>query len=1005
MSLFKKRAAQPVSAPEASGERRHLTILFYDIVGSTSLAERHDPETLRATLDLIHEAARGAIEAHGGSIEQVMGDGGMAYFGYPVASEDAAFSAVHAALDLLETRREMASVPDIRIGIASSVVVLPKAPKALAGGRLGAVGVAPNLAARLEAAAPVNAILVSPATYALTHRAVEFKPIEGLDLKGFPDVSRAWHAVALQPIASRFQRDRDGSGKLTGRKEEVAKLRAAWVRAKAGKSDAIVLEGEPGIGKSRILAEVAKTVADEGEAVRTILLQCQPRTQGEALFSIVAMYERAYEENSDPLLCAAAMRTAERLSVLEEDETLSTHARRDAILNAVVEEILTLVADRPLLVMGEDLHWSDEVSLAALDRLAARTSDKPLLLIGTTRPVAGLRSEPGTFTLLPLSPITREDAYALIDITARTPLARSTQNWIVDRADGNPLFLTELTTFAVEAMAAGGKLSDISGAHVESLSDLLATRLQSSGVAKRTAQIASVVGRVSPYHLLAKLATGYDKQSLDADLQRLVDHGLQDIIDDGYSYAFRHALVRDVAYDSQLRSVRQELHGKIVDLVDADPALAESVPDILLAEHCLAAERTQRGTELLLHVAEDAIRRSALQAPKKMLERVLTLAETLDPSLERDLIQLQAITLLGPLVTLLEGSRLAEPLYDRGQALYFALPEAQRSAFFPVLWGWWFTASNLVEQTRRSEVLIRDVTPQADPESRLQALHCGWATLFDGGAHDRCLSTIADGLALYEPEVGQHSRYVYGHDAKVCGLGERALSGWLTGQLEVSAEAVAHCESWADHTGHLSSQLHGLDIASQVAFFRHDLSEIDRILSKMSDLSDIDAVPAIAAKRQIFRGWMAARKGNSGQIEAVTQGLTALRGFGVMEDVPFYADIAADVAAASGSVEAALGPLDEAIEESRSTGLTYWLPELLRRKAMLSSPSKAAGALDEAFEIAFAQNAQMLVMRNIASRLDLGLDVPADHVVRVGSKIGQVYDCNLRQKVVHALDL
>ncbi|KAG1647412.1 hypothetical protein GQR58_030626 [Nymphon striatum] len=209
------------------------------------------------------------------------------------------------------------------------------------------------------------------------------------------------------------------------------------------------------------------------------------------------------------------------------------------------------------------------------------------------------------------------------------------------------------------------------------------------------------------------------------------------------------------------------------------------------------------------------------------------------------------------------------------------LPFPKRNAlrFFPVLWGWWFTASNLVEQTRRSEVLIRDVTPQA---ARLQALHCGWATLFDGGAHDRCLSTISDGLALYDPEVGQRSRHVYGHDARVCGLGERALSGWLTGQLEVSAEAAAHCEAWADETAHLSSQLHGLDIASQVAFFRHDLHEIDRILSKMADLSEADAVPAIAAKRQIFRGWMAARKGDSGQIEAVTQGLSALRGFGCL---------------------------------------------------------------------------------------------------------------------------
>jgi predicted ATPase len=295
------------------------------------------------------------------------------------------------------------------------------------------------------------------------------------------------------------------------------------------------------------------------------------------------------------------------------------------------------------------------------------------------------------------------------------------------------------------------------------------------------------------------------------------------------------------------------------------------------------------------------------------------------------------------------------------------------------------------------------VTPEADPESRLQALHCGWATLFDGGAHARCLSTISDGLALYDPQVGQLSRYRYGHDAKVCGLGERALCGWLTGRLEMSAAAVAECEDWADHTAHLASQLHGLDIASQAAFFRHDLSEVDRILSKMERLSDAGGVPVITAKRQIFRGWMAARAGDSGQIDAVTQGLEALRTFGVMEDMPFYADIAADVTAASGKVDAAMGPLDAAIEEARSTGLTYWLPELLRRKAILSGGAVAVSALDEAFEVAYGQDAQMLVLRNVASRVDLGLALPSSHASRLRDKIDTISDCALRRKVSGAL--
>lgn len=999
MSLFKKRSEAPANVALHEGERRQLTVLFYDVVGSTSLVAHNDPERLREALALIHDAARTTLESHGGSVEQVMGDGGMAYFGYPVASEEAALLAVTAALELLAVRDTLPGAPNIRIGIATSVVVLPNQPDAGSAGRLGAVGVAPNLAARLEAAAPVNQILVAPATHALTRRAVGFEKSDALDLKGFPDVRHAWRPLSLNVAASRFQRDRDGSAKFTGRKAEIATLTAAWHRAIAGKGRALMIEGEPGIGKSRMLAEFTQNM-DEG---RHLLLQCQPRTQGDALFGIIAMYERAYEEGSDAALSAAAERTAEQLGALEDDDTLSPAALREAIVSTVTDELIDLAKDTPLLVLAEDLHWADEVTLAVLDRLATLVCAHRIVIVATSRPGPESNTLKPTFQTVPLSPINDTEAQDLIDVTALTPLSVQTRDWIVERADGNPLFLTELTAFASEAVAEGRPLADITGANVGSLIELLSARLESAGMAKRTAQIASVLGREIQYDLLSKLAAAAGRTGLDADLQRLVDHGLTEIISNGYSYAFRHALIRDVAYDSQLRAVREKLHGKIVDLVDANPALAEAMPDILLAEHCLAAQRTGRGAALLLRVAEDAIRRSALRAPRKMLERVLALSDRLATGPDRDLLQLRAITLLGPLVTLLDGPRAAAPLYEQGQALYFALPETARDAFFPVLWGWWFTSSNLVEQTRRSEVLIRDVTPQADPESRLQALHCGWATLFDGGAHARCLSTISDGLALYDPQVGHQSRYRYGHDAKVCGLGERALCGWLIGQLEMSAAAVAECETWADHTAHLSSQLHGLDIASQAAFFRHDLVEVDRILSKMEGLSDADGVPVITAKRQIFRGWMAARTGDTGQIEAVTAGLEALRSFGVMEDMPFYADIAADVMAASGAIDAAIGPLDAAIQEARSTGLTYWLPELLRRKAVLSGGATARTALDEGFDVAYAQDAQMLVMRNVASRLDMDLVLPPEHAARLRGKIDTISDCALRRKVIGAL--
>ncbi len=999
MSLFKKSSAKPKVQSEQTGERRQLTVLFYDIVGSTSLVDHDDPEALRFALDQIHKAARDVLGDHGGSLEQVMGDGGMAYFGYPEASEDAALMAVQSALMLLDMRAEIPNAPDIRIGIATSVVILPDTPEALAAGRLGAVGVAPNLAARLEAACPVNQVLVGPATQSLTRRAIDFEPVDGLNLKGFPDVTRAWRAKAMMDAGSRFERDRDGTAEFAGRSEEVSRLLESWQQAKSGTGAAYLIEGEPGIGKSRILAEITRQAFD----ARVILLQCQPRTQGEALFSVIRMYDRAYEAGNDEALAAVALRTAEQLGALEEDESLSANARRDAIVGTVADGFLELTNDAPLLLLAEDLHWVDEVTLAVLARLGLQSRDHALMVLATTRPDAGLQDLEDSYVPLPLATVDRPEALALVDGCAKAPLSAATRDWIVDKADGNPLFLIELTAHAVETVTGLGGPSDLGGITVDSLRDLLSVRFESAGQAKRTAQIASVLGREYPHHLLARLSTSLSGAELDADLQRLLDHGIQDMVGNGYSYAFRHALVRDVAYDSQLRSVRKALHGKIVDLVDGDPGLSADVPDVLLAEHCLSAERNLRGTGLLIDVAEDAIKRSALRAPRAMLERALKLAEGLAEGPERDLLQLRATALLGPLVTLLSGHREAGPLYEAGQALYFKLPQAQRAPFFPVLWGWWFTSGNLIEQTRRSEVLIRDVSAQADAESRLQALHCGWATLFDGGAHHRCLSAIDQGLALFDDEAAHRSRHLYGHDAKVCGLGERALCEWLTGRADLSKASIRNCEIWGDETAHLASQLHGLDIATQVAFFNHDLPEIDRILSKMERLSEGDAAPAILAKRQIFRGWMAARNGDVGHRDAVTRGLKALHDFGVLEDTPFYADIAAQVTAAAGDILGALGPLDETIAEARTTRLTYWLPELLRRKALLIGGTGAESALDEAFEMSQTQGAQMLALRNLGTRIDLGLLFPPQIADAMRTHIDAISDSALKQKVSDAL--
>lgn len=1008
--LFGSGKARAARQAQAEGERRQVTVLFYDIVGSVDMVRALDAEEVRARLLDVHETARRLMAEHAGSLEQVLGDGGMAYFGFRTVTEDAVLQAVEAAAALLDARAGMAAAPDIRIGIATSVVVVPKAGLGPDGSGLGAVGVAPNLAARLQSASAPNTVLVSETTYRLTRQAFAYNRVDGLALKGFPDVTGAWRLAGRLDLASRFERARATGTALVARRAETERLDAAWREAQAGRGCALLLEGEAGIGKSRLARHMLDTVVAGG--ARRILLQAQPATSGEALFAVIDMYERAHAApETDPALAEAAAETAALVARLEEDVSLSAHARRAEIVRGAAGILVRLIAERPCLIVAEDLHWADEVTVALLAALARRAADLPLLLLCTAR----LEPVPDELrqiaARLDLAPLDAEDTRALIRAAAVAPLAEATLDWIVAKSDGNPLFATELARFAEDALAGqpDGPTA-LESATVDSLRDLLAARLETAGRAKRVAQIGSVIGRDVPFRLLVRLVRDrIPLDELEADLDRLIQHGIQELAASGDCYAFRHALIRDAAYDSQLRSTRKALHARIVDLVEEDTALGEAIPEEMMAEHYLMADRIEAAVERLVAAAERGLQLSALRGPRRMLDRALALTERIADAAERRMMALRAIALLGPTVRVLDGPREAAPLYERGQALVFELRPGERGPWFPVLWGWWFTAPTLREQAERSETMIRDISAEDSREARLQALHCGWATLYDAGEHARSLAAVEEGLALYNPVVAARSRHLYGHDARVCGLGERAQSLWMQGDVAGSLGAIAVAESWAEETGHGPSLLHALDMGTLAAFYRRDYAEIERLLKRVSAVSGEGDMPVVEAKRQTFDGWIAARRGGRGRGAAVEEGLRRLRDLGALEDTPIYADIAADAAARAGDPASALAALDGEIATARQSRLVFWLPELLRRRAILARAADGTAPvsawLDEGLEVAEAQAAHMLVLRNVAARIRFGEPVPARVRESVAERIALIGDCPERAPVRDALGL
>ncbi|WP_424926904.1 ATP-binding protein [Amaricoccus tamworthensis] len=972
--------------PAQPDERRQLTVLFYDIVGSTDMLASLDPEEIRETLLRVHSIARSGIQANHGSLEQVLGDGGMAYFGFPDPMEDAVFQAVRAAHGILDARAKLErngqSMPDVRIGISTSIVILPGNAAAVRQGALGAVGVAPNLAARLQSVAEQNTVLVDRATHELTRRAFEFDQVEGLSLKGFPDVSVAFSLKRQKDVQSRFEMARDSGTPLTSRTEELARLRNAWDKTQDGSGRAIMVLGEAGIGKSRLSVALKDEVGKSG---RILTLQNQPSTTGSALYPLITMYERAWENREqDQGIANAAVATADLLRGLEKDPNISSEERRRRIVQGCAEEIRRLSWERPCLLAVEDLHWVDEVTLALLEELARTVRQHPLFILVTSRNEGVTADTRAVFEDMTLGPLSEGDSHALVRAVTEDALSARTRDWIVSKCDGNPLFLIELSAFAKQARESGESEIDLlNETGVSSLQDLLAVRIENAGRAKRSARITSVIGRDANYLVLSKLAqTRFPEPELEVDLHQLLRQAILETPDNGGTYVFKHALIREAAYQTQLRSTRKMLHGKIVDLVENDPAVRARVTREALAEHCLGSGRIEKGVDLLIETAETAIRRSAVTAPEASLQRALKLTAKIRDAERRRETRLRIITLLGPLISQVAGPRGAAGIYRSGQELVFDLEEGQRGEWFPVLWGWWFTASDQKEQLRRADVIIKGISESESREARLQALHCGWATQFATGAHDRCLAAIDEGLELYDTSVAETSRHHYGHDARVCGLGERAQSLWMKGDVEGSLAAIKKAEDWADETGHTPSTLHALDMATLAAFYRRDFDEIGRTLGKITDLTGSRELPVIAAKREIFGGWFAARSNLAYDADRVRNGLQSLRDLGALEDTPIYADIVAETMTLCGKAREAVADLDREIEEARQTNLVFWVPELLRRRAWLSTmigeDERAAGFLDEGFEMAKHQNANMLLLRNHSMRVQLGLDVPGE---------------------------
>ena len=703
--------------------------MFCDLVGSTALSARLDPEDLREVIGAYHRCCADLIGEAGGFVAKYMGDGVLAYFGYPLAHEHDAEHAVQAGLALVEAAPKLttaAGVPlQVRVGIATGLVVVGDLIGAGAAQEQAVVGETPNLAARLQALAEPGAVVIADSTRRLLGNLFELKDLGARDLKGIAGPARAWAALRASSVGSRFDAlHTTGLTALVGREEESELLLRRWSRAKTGEGQVVLLSGEAGIGKSRLTAALLERLAAEPHT--RLRYFCSPQRTDSAFHPIIGQIERAaglaYDDKPqakldklDALLAQTstspedAALFAEMLSLPNDGRypalELAPDQRRQRVLEALMSQLAGLARRQPVLMIFEDLHWIDPTSLEVLGRIVDRIKTLPALLIVTFRPEfnAPWVGQPHV-TSLTLNRLGEREAAAIIArLVGNQALPADVMAEIVERTDGIPLFVEEMTKAVLEAESEGAARRTVAAvpspalAVPASLHASLMARLDRLGPAKEVAQIGSAIGREFSHALLASVARKPEAE-LGSALDRLVQAGLlsRQGVPPQASYLFKHALVQDAAYGTLLREPRRALHARIAETLESQFAeTAESQPEIL-AHHCTEAGLIEKAAGLWGKAGQRSLARSALVEAAAQLTRALEQIATLPgtPALRREQIKLQ-VALITPLMHV-KGYAAAETraaveqarsLIEQAEAL--GEPPEDPLLLFSVLWAFW----------------------------------------------------------------------------------------------------------------------------------------------------------------------------------------------------------------------------------------------------------------------------------------------------------------------------
>ena len=831
--------SQASSLPNRA-ERRQLTVMFVDLVGSTAMSTRLDPEEMGEVIRLYQNTVAGEIARFEGHLAKFMGDGVLAYFGWPTAHEDEAERAIRVGLAIVSSVARLQNLQQVelaaRVGIATGLVVVGDLIGEGAAQEEAVVGDTPNLANRLQALAGSGEITVSEQTYRLAQDAFSFRDLGNHDLKGMGKPTRVFAVIGERAGHSRFEVRTGGRpGSLFGREQELGLLREQWSQAVAGEGQGVLLLGEAGIGKSRLIQALVDAIEEQHFPIR---YQCSPYYRDSPLFPVVQQLRHAMQiSTEDPdetkldkleKLLDVAGRSPEaaplvadligipklaRYSRLE----ISPQLQRGQTLSVLVDQLLGLAALKPVLVIVEDAHWIDPTTLELLQFGLNRIGRTRVMMLFTSRPDGepALAAHP-MITRLVLNRLGNAAVGAITTSIAGTRrLPPSVLDEIVSRADGVPLFVEELTKAVIE-LAEKREPGDRIGAATipATLHDSLMARLDRVPGIKRVAQLAACIGREFNYRILSSIAA-LSPADLELALNRLASAEL--IFRRGTppdaAYTFKHALVRDAAANSLLLSERRRIHAAIADALATSPALG---PSELIAQHAEAAGLSEIAIQQWLRAGQGAADRYANVEAVSYLERALKLVLSKTESEPRDRQELDVLIALGVPQIATQGyaSDAVERTYSRARTLCERLGDKEHLFF--VLRGLWncvFDRANLEQSLEIANTLLDRAKEGSDLEQLGLAYRAVGATRFNRGEFCESLEAFRKGIEACGNLSNDNAVKVYGEAPAIISL---VYSGWILtiqGRLEEGLENGERAVKLARQCGYplvtaFVSQLH-----------------------------------------------------------------------------------------------------------------------------------------------------------------------------------------------------